>query len=141
MRFFKHNADAANEENRRSPNNKGMTLVEVLVGTTIFGILAGMICFIANFSLRMQTETERWNEQTDRQTTYLAQNRYGDESNFRALGTNYKFVLDTGAATPVDITSSDNVTLLQVETQREYNAEGNELPTYEDANLWFFRVD
>ena len=41
LKFFKHNADAANEENRRSPNNKGMTLVEVLVGTTIFGILAG----------------------------------------------------------------------------------------------------
>lgn len=141
MRSFKHNADAADQENRRSPNNNGMTLVEVLVGTTIFGILAGMICFIANFSLRMQTETERWNEQTDRQTTYIAQNRYGDESNFRALGTNYKFVLDTGAATPVDITDSNNVTLLQVETQREYNAEGNEMPTYEDANIWFFRVD
>ncbi len=141
MRSFKHNADAADQENRRSPNNNGMTLVEVLVGTTIFGILAGMICFIANFSLRMQTETERWNEQTDRQTTYLAQNRYGDESKFNALGTNYKFVLDTGDATPVDITDSDNVTLLQVETQREYNAEGNELPTYEDANIWFFRVD
>lgn len=141
MKFFKRNADAATEENRRSPNNKGMTLVEVLVGTTIFGILAGMICFIANFSLRMQTETERWNDQTDKQTTYLSENRYGDASKFDAASTNYQIILDTGSATPIEITGTSNVTLLQVETQHETNDAGTELPTYEDANLWFFRVD
>ncbi len=142
LKFFKHNADAANEENRRSPNNKGMTLVEVLVGTTIFGILAGMICFIANFSLRMQTETERWNDQTDKQTAYLSENRYGDASNFDTASTNYQLILDTGAASPIEITGTSNVTMLQVQTQHETNDEtGTVLPTYEDANLWFFRVD
>lgn len=140
LKFFKHNADAPNEENRRSPNNKGMTLVEVLVGTTIFGILAGMICFIANFSLRMQTETERWNDQTDKQTSFLSENRYGDETKFDAASTNYQLVLDTGS-TPIEITGTSNVTMLQVQTQHETNDEGNVLPTYEDANLWFFRVD
>lgn len=126
---------------KRKANEEGLTLVEVIVATTIFGILAGMICTAANFSMRQQRETELWNNQTDMQTTYLAQNRYGDDSKFNAASTQYQFVLDTGYVTPVEITGTANVTLLQVGTQHEQDASGNDLPAFEDANIWFFKVD
>ncbi len=142
----------------RSPNNEGMTLVEVLVGSAIFAILAGLICLIANSSLRMQTNAEYWNEQTDMQSGYLSANRYdavyvvdadgnyvldadGNKTkvtNFSGGGTNYALKIEVDDATNIDIGA--NVEVYSVDTQYAKNEAGDDMPTYEDANIYFFRV-
>lgn len=132
-----------NGEKRRSTNNDGLTLVEVIVGTAIFGILAGMICTAANFSMRSQSDTEKWNKQTDMQTSYLSQNRddltiadatggqYDDGTGNATLKINFNGdIKDTG----------DHIFFYSVNTQYEYN-DGYQLPTDEDHNIKFFRVE
>lgn len=128
---------------KRKNNEKGLTLVEVIVATTIFGIIAGMICTAANYSMRQQVETERWNDQTDKQTSYLSQNRNDavGSSEFTGGSTSYKLVLvpDSGGA---DVTLTDqNISIYQMNTLHDKDAEGNNLPTFEDAQIYFFRVD
>lgn len=134
-------------KNRIKKNNEGMTLVEVLVSVTLFAIMAGMIMAAANYSIRTQADTEEWNDQTDNQSTYLSQYRSkaitdaeGNDTGiqFTGGGTQYelKIVIDgtiheTGAM----------VSIYNVNTQYEYNDEGTALPTNEDVNLRFFRVD
>ncbi len=144
---------------RSSPNNEGMTLVEVLVGSAIFAILAGLICLIANSSLRMQTEAEYWNEQTDMQSGYISANRYeavyvvdadgnyvldadGNKTkikDFSGGGTNYELKIELDDATDIDIGA--NVEVYSVDTQYAKNDAGINMPTYEDANIYFFRVN
>ena len=133
-----------NGEKRRSANNDGLTLVEVIVGTAIFGILAGMICTAANFSMRSQSDTEKWNKQTDMQTSYLSQNR-DDLTSAEVTGG----PLSDGAGNPVTlkinfngtvVDTADTVEFYSVNTQYEYN-DGYQLPTDEDHNIKFFRVN
>ncbi len=140
MSFFK-------KLSKKKKNNEGMTLVEVLVSVTLFAIMAGMILAAANFSIRTQAETEKWNEQTDNQSTYLSKNRSnavedgaGDPTGieFTGGGTTYelKIVVDgniTGTGAMVSV--------YDVNTQYKYTDAGDALPTDEDTHLRFFRVD
>ncbi len=129
---------------RTNANNDGLTLVEVIVGTAIFGILAGMICTAANFSMRSQSDTEKWNKQTDMQTAYLSQNR-DDTTIAQAQGG----PLSDGAGHPTTlkinfngtvVDTADTIEFYTVDTQYEYN-DGYQLPTDEDHNIKFFRVN
>lgn len=132
---------------KKGANNDGMTLVEVLVGSAILAILTGMICVVANASLRQQTETAYWNEQTDMQASYLSNHRYdatvdvdGNSTGieFTGGGTNYELKLNTGTD---EVSLGSNVSIYSVDTQYEKDSDGDNLPTYEDANIYFFRVD
>lgn len=128
---------------KRKNNEKGMTLVEVIVATTIFGILAGMICTAANYSMRQQAETEQWNDQTDRQTSYLSQNRNDaktDASQFTGGDTPYKLVMTDDKGVNHDITTT-GIGIYRMDTIYHQNSDGDNLPTFEDANIFFFRVD
>lgn len=138
-----------NGEKRRSANNDGLTLVEVIVGTAIFGILAGMICTAANFSMRSQSDTEKWNKQTDMQTSYLSQNRDAslDDMNNGTVAVNgNKYDDGSGNATlkinfDGDVRDTgDPIYFYSVNTQYEEN-NGYQLPTDEDHHIKFFRVD
>lgn len=140
MNFFK-------KFKRKRKNNEGMTLVEVLISTTLFAIMAGMILAAANFSIRTQTETEEWNEQTDNQSTYLSKNRSNAVEDGAGDPTGIEF---TGGATSYElkIVVDGNITgtgafvsVYDVNTQIRYNDDGNPLPTDEDVHLRFFRVD
>ena len=128
---------------KRKNNEKGMTLVEVIVATTIFGILAGMICTAANYSMRQQAETEQWNDQTDRQISYLSQNRNKektDASQYTGGDTQYKLVMTDDKGVNYDITSG-GIGIYRMDTIYHQNSDGDNLPTFEDANIFFFRVD
>ena len=120
---------------KRKNNEKGMTLVEVIVATTIFGILAGMICTAANYSMRQQAETEQWNDQTDRQTSYLSQNRNKEDTDAP-----YKLVMTDDKGVDHDITTT-GIGIYRMDTIYHQNSDGDNLPTFEDANIFFFRVD
>lgn len=128
---------------KRKNNEKGLTLVEVIVATTIFGILAGMICTAANYSMRQQTETVRWNEQTDKQTSYLSQKRNEDQTGkeFNGGTTSYKLVLVPDAGGADVVLTDENIGIYQMNTIHDKDAAGNDLPTFEDAQIYFFRVD
>lgn len=134
-------------KNRIKKNNEGMTLVEVLVSVTLFAIMAGMIMAAANYSIRTQADTEEWNDQTDNQSTYLSQYRSkatvdaaGDPTGIEFSGGGTQYELNIVIDGTVHGTGA-MVSIYNVNTQYEYNDEGTALPTNEDVNLRFFRVD
>lgn len=131
----------------KKKNNEGMTLVEVLISTTLFAIMAGMILAAANYSLKVQTETEEWNEQTDNQSTYLSKNRSnavvdpaGDPTGIEFSGglTQYNLAIVVDGHTNY---TGAMVSVYDVDTQIRYNDDGVALPTDQDTHLRFFRVD
>ncbi len=131
----------------KKKNNEGMTLVEVLISTTLFAIMAGMILAAANYSLKVQTETEEWNEQTDNQSTYLSKNRSnavidanGDPTGIEFSGGNTQYNLAIVIDGNINYTGA-MVSVYDVDTQIRYNDDGNALPTDDETHLRFFRVD
>ncbi len=141
MKFF------SKLKNKLNKNNEGLTLVEVLVSVTLFAIMAGMIMAAANFSIRTQGETERWNDQTGMQSTYLSQYRSkpvvdpaGDPTAIEFTGGGTKYELKIVVGSDVHATGAQ-VSVYDVNTQYKLNADGEAIAANEEVNLRFFRVD
>lgn len=139
--FRRENAHSGKQP--KNVNNSGMTLVEVLVATTIFTILAGMIVLVAHFCLKQQTDAERLNDQTDKQTAYLSEKRYDDPSlapdfSFDGGLTDYTlyFITDAGD----EYNTNKSVEMYEVNTQYDYNDAAEPLPTNKEEHIGFFRV-
>lgn len=123
---------------RTGDNNRGMTLVEVIVATAVFGILSSMVAFIFNSSLRQQVDTEQWNSQTDLQTSYIAEHRYNDSTAFNSVGgaTQYTLKIEFSNGT-IEATGVD---LYSMDTLYETNSFGTTVETDENTHIRFFRV-
>lgn len=120
----------------KNANNSGMTLVEVLVATTIFAIMTSMVMVVFYSALRQQRRTERWNDQTDMQTTYLSDNRQDPTaSDFEGGGTNYNLQIVFDGVSPID--SGKQVEMYTVETQQD----DPNVSVDRDINIGFFRVN
>lgn len=122
-------------KSRKNANNSGMTLVEVLVATTIFAILTSMVMVVFYGALREQRRTERWNDQTDMQTTYLSDNRQDKTDGvFEGGETNYNMQIVFDDANVID--SGKQVEMYTVDTQQN----DPNISVDKDIHIGFFRV-